>query len=732
MLFDRPSEQGPLAWALGGKEGIQAKLTSSLAKTDEVLPLYGMDSLGTAIGVGPNAKQIWRNAKWTDLDKLILPKTTTPTEIKTKKIAASGMILISEPGAGGNDVSNVLVPVELSRDRNNNLAWKEKLDDWPEETSTSPPVTKPRSPKHLLAKEDNIRIRLPGLQGTSDVKIKVTSESDTAGVTLDLTDENGGLENTGANKLRLADTSGSSASAKTIKVVDEEVLRFTLIINGQNHGEVADVMIDRAEFASGGAVFYTSTDGDRTVVRDKALTNYKFFDNGDLQLPDDSPGSRALATSFLKNGGDNTPNSKQADIIHFASHGGGDGKLSDNANTLFDPSSDLGGGTTWNSDIEWVVLASCLQLNEAGGGKDAWKNWLDSSPRTAHGILGAYQPLSGNLQGEVESFWSRLNDEQVGPYLSIPHSYSLAMEAGGEPWAMIYHTQNQLDLLRVHQRDDNSAGTTYSYLTGISGFNFVCGRDGDVSGKAPPLPVGDGLGTMRFNQAQVEKALPAMLDRIAVTESEVPVEKLGLGHRLYNGMKGNKIAIGKFDLSKSSGLTLKAAEAISAKKVLESTEPNSRFKLEKRFVGKRERIDSRNGHDQKTTTGYLVNYVTTCDGIPIWDSYINFSICGDQIESVGMKLLKSTEMQNSTFTPASFKKTFSDNIKPMKDKLKINKPYDILHAEICYKKDPASPDTLVPTWHLLVNLSPERKFKELRHIWLSAKDGRCVDSQDKL
>ena len=237
---------------------------------------------------------------------------------------------------------------------------------------------------------------------------------------------------------------------------------------------------------------------------------------------------------------------------------------------------------------------------------------------------------------------------------------------------------------------------------------------------------------MRFNQTQVEKALPALLDRIAITETEVPADKLGLGHRLYNGMKGNKIAIGKFDLSKSSDLTVEDAEAMASEKVLKSTDLTNRFKLEKRFVGRRERIDSKNGHDQKTTTGYLVNYVTTCDGIPIWDSYINFSICGNQIESIGMKLLKSAAVENETFIPSSFKKTFSDNLKPMRDKLKISKPYDILHAEICYKKDPNSPGTLVPTWHLLVNLSPERKFKELRHIWLSAEDGRCVDSQDKL
>jgi hypothetical protein len=491
-------------------------------------------------------------------------------------------------------------------------------------------------------------------------------------------------------------------------------------------------MVDRAEFASGGAVFYTSADGDRPIVRDKALTDYKFFENGDLQLPDNDPGSRALATSFLKNGGDNDPDSGEADMIHFASHGGSNGKLQDNGGDIFDPTADLGGGTTWNSDIEWVILASCLQLNEAGGGKAAWKNWLEASPRTAHGILGAYEPLNGNLQTEVESFWSGLNDEQVGPYLSIPHSYSLAMEAGGEPWAMIYHTQNQLDLLRVHQRDDNSAGTTYTYLTGIGGFNFVCGRDGDLSGKAAPVAVGDGLGTMRFDQANVDKALPKIQDRIAVTTMEVPARKLALGDRLHNGMKGSKIAIGKIDLSEASSLTQEAAEALTAEKARESADPANRLQLEKRFVGRRERVDSKDGRDVKTTTGYLVNYVTTCDGIPVWDSFMNVSTYGDHVGAVGMKLLKSAAAPEPSSTPVPFKKALADNLKSLKERFKIKGAYDILKAEMCYKEDPANPGTLVPAWHLLVNLRPDRKAKELRHIWLSAKDGTWVDSQDNL
>ena len=65
MVIARPTELPTKDWGFGGVEGIQAKATSSLAKTDKLLPLYGMDRLGTAIGVGPHAKQVWRNAKWT-------------------------------------------------------------------------------------------------------------------------------------------------------------------------------------------------------------------------------------------------------------------------------------------------------------------------------------------------------------------------------------------------------------------------------------------------------------------------------------------------------------------------------------------------------------------------------------------------------------------------------------------------------------------------------------------
>jgi hypothetical protein len=122
------------------------------------------------------------------------------------------------------------------------------LDDWPTLGK------KPRSPKWVFGKEDNIFIRItaPSGKGNNYFKVLVTSESapSPGGVTVDLTEVSPGIyKNVGVEQLRLGDTT-VDGNIDYIEVLDEEVVTFTVIQPALVPGSEPcrlDVMLDRFE-----------------------------------------------------------------------------------------------------------------------------------------------------------------------------------------------------------------------------------------------------------------------------------------------------------------------------------------------------------------------------------------------------------------------------------------------------------------------------------------------------
>jgi hypothetical protein len=122
------------------------------------------------------------------------------------------------------------------------------LDDWPTLGK------KPRSPKWVFGKEDNIFIQItaPSGKGNNYFKVLVTSESapSPGGVTVDLTEVSPGIyRNVGVEQLRLGDTT-VDGNIDYIEVRDEEVVTFTVIQPALMPGSGPcrlDVMLDRFE-----------------------------------------------------------------------------------------------------------------------------------------------------------------------------------------------------------------------------------------------------------------------------------------------------------------------------------------------------------------------------------------------------------------------------------------------------------------------------------------------------
>ncbi|MEM7247038.1 MAG: DUF6345 domain-containing protein [Acidobacteriota bacterium] len=121
-----------------------------------------------------------------------------------------------------------------------------KLEDWPEEEGRS------RSPKALFGNDDPIYLRLerPGGDPGSaeDVAVRVTSESDPAGLVVLLretaVDSNIYDNVTAPGELLYLDRETSEGSNDRIKILDEEVLSFTVIDEPSLNLEV---MVDRGE-----------------------------------------------------------------------------------------------------------------------------------------------------------------------------------------------------------------------------------------------------------------------------------------------------------------------------------------------------------------------------------------------------------------------------------------------------------------------------------------------------
>jgi hypothetical protein len=655
-------------------------------------------------------------------------------------------------GTTSRDTELTLLKVDLSRETD----FSKIFDDWPEDGN------KPRSPKYLLDKEDDIFIRLPSL-GSASAKIRVKSESDTTGVEFDLSDTGTDHYANLSNGLRLGTASAADQNGHpVIKVIDEEVLTFELVVDGNTVGEVADVMVDRAEFASCGIdIFYGSATGDRSVVRNEALTNSKFFDAGDGNYPDNVVDNGNPFKTFIKNAGAGLSHSLEADFLHISSHGGSDGNLYDhtsgafgNGSLAFDPSSDIANGSDFNDDVEWIILATCSQLNEPGGGKTAWEHVMNGNPRKLHGILGAYEPIAGDLQAVYSDFWSNLR----GDLGFVPPAYAIAMSSTtpAQPYAILMRSDNALDDFKDGEnfisQDSGDGALDYSYLDSSLDDFIACGRVGGSknekildyldNGDAMILAQPEKVKEKRLNSHL--KTKPRLFDR---DDADL------LGKKLHDSAKYQRLT-GKVTLQASSNLSEDDALMLAYDSLLEIIpEKLGNLKLKEVTPQITVSIDS-DGRKTQRRTGYIVQFSNHAeDGILLWGNFVNVMISGNLVENISMRLDESvmpstgnqalaksdaTSDLTAEKSPLEFENVFDLALSEIKSKLKIKGKYEILQANLCYidledvvvgkRKVKGEVRDVVPAWHLVINPTYEGKgsLRRSQHIWINAETGKFL------
>jgi len=659
-----------------------------------------------------------------------------------------------------------LIPVELIRDdalRTDDDDLKTKLDDWPE----SGP--EPRSPKYLFAQDDNIFVRVTGPQGMGNdkIKVKVTSESDTSGITFDLAEASSGvyINKSPAKPLRLGDKTETKSDCVTIKVVDEEVLTFTLIFNGVDTGKFADVMVDRGEFASCGInVFYGNSTGDRTTMRTQAITNTKLFDVGDGNYPDNVVAQGNAMKTFIKNAGENKAENKEADLLSVSSHGEPSGDLGDNdsnnshtytgntctiGNLTFTHGDTFGGGriispsdisnsADWNNDVEWVMLLSCLQLNPAGGGSGNWDDALYGNPRRIHAILGAYKPFSGDLRSRLTDFWTDLRDNRA--YIIDAYTKALGSGSNPEPWAYVAVSSNMKDRLKELTRDRNQV-VQFSYLDATS----ICGRAGAENGPFTQV-IDGGRGLLRTDIPSVQGRVVRKGLHLSLPRNPLKPRTSAIGKMMPRTPGGRQDFIGRTTIETASIKSSLAQEEAAklAENYISAQFPELATQIQLKEVSSRvSGTWQKDGKRKSWTNGYLVQFSLMKDDLPIFDSYVNVTINGNSVDGIsfraynvsGTGVANTASLGNDIAQPMDARVCMSAAMSKLRPALDIQDKYEVLSAELCYVNQSVAEGgeadlnrEFVPAWHYVINTAykgPEFRPK-LFHVWLDPATGNLI------
>lgn len=590
--------------------------------------------------------------------------------------------------------------ISLYRDRNDNDQWTEELDDWPAITGSNP---SPRQARHSLAKVDNLNVEIVGFENLTEVALQVKSESDQQGIEIILTKVGDTWENIGSNKLRLGNDTGDYGNHKKIKVVDEELLEFYLKNEGVEKGKIIDILIDKSEFSSAGIdVFYQSATGDRQTLRNSALGVMKMFDSGDGSFANDLSQSGQLQEfqDFIKNGGSSTQYLQGGDILTISSHGNKSGKLFDDVGaTIFDPAID---SQQWGGELEWLILAACSTLNDgqssgaadtdiSTGGRANWERILGDG----HGVLGAYLPLSSDLRVPLENFWDLVNDEQIGPILSIPQAYSAAMSAAGQPWAMVYSTSNEGDQIRKMNRRENS-GTSFTYLTAVTGFNFGC-REGYEKAKV----VSDVDVRILFDPSEInwrnKKIWSIVHSKKNLTRNDFVFSKKGAIERTLKS--GRYIHINEISLEKECRLTLEEAR-IKVDNELDRILDGFKITIDLSKSAIQKREDTRdNGIVEKSSTGYFFEFEQSLDGVPVDENTVTAVLQGNNIGGISVRLgIPKPDVGSLSRKPIDWRRAVKTAIKGIKNfEEKRNKLF-LTPPKLCYTN--MGDGKYVPSWKI--------------------------------
>jgi hypothetical protein len=378
---------------------------------------------------------------------------------------------ITGPGGYSDKIKICVIELQLFRDE----ACTLPLEDWPAESDLA------RSPKCLFREDDRIFLKIsnpsPGL-GDNFFRVQVTSETDTSGIEIGLSDTDEGYINT-MDPLGLG-LETSMGAVDRIQVYEEEVLSFSLLVNGGYTASETDVMVDRGEY---GRVKGCPEGDDQSADWDARLLDVKQAIDIDIGWMDDSRcvgGTVADVQSAVSH-----TDAGQSDFMFVLSHGGFgssayeyDLSLNDvrgGVDFLYAPGQQPVGNNTeihpedhWNEDVEWAWFDACTVLGIPPDelcdevlipwiGLHAWDNVLMNRPRQMHALMGYSWIVRTAGDEVVDDFFEDLANGQtiVDAYVEANINYN--WQGYDAPYVIIVNSDNVNDTIEMVTRDSSNA-----------------------------------------------------------------------------------------------------------------------------------------------------------------------------------------------------------------------------------------------------------------------------------
>ena len=325
----------------------------------------------------------------------------------------------------------------------------------------------PASPRIMLTGSDDLLIQVEDIEGLPLPLARLTTTSQPAPLTVQLREVKPGVYRNDTAPVGITGTPPRGTPTELF-IKDEEPLTIELVGFDLPDGRAfrRSIMVDRAEYATGGLTFGSSLQGPepRPTVRG-VFDRMAYFSAGDVQFKDDieTEGEGNGFARFIRKFGADQPDDGEADVLYSLSHGNGSGALSghDNANNspggaFLRPLLDL---PPWVShDADYLILQACSALSPQGlpageqtlRGLETWSFALRESPKPPHMILGFFKPAIKGLQAALTEF---IENAQLDPAaggsgaraawkaaMEKPRSYIVSTGTAvlTQPWAVLY------------------------------------------------------------------------------------------------------------------------------------------------------------------------------------------------------------------------------------------------------------------------------------------------------
>ncbi|MBN1974576.1 MAG: hypothetical protein JW787_13130 [Sedimentisphaerales bacterium] len=597
------------------------------------------------------------------------------------------------------------------------------LEDW----SQTP--TELRSPKYIFGAEDAIYVEVKNVGNNPSiveyVHVNVASGSGgSANLKLTETGPNTNVFDnitTEGELLCLAETD-STGSIDTIKVIDEEVLTFSIEMppyNSGNYQESYSVKVDRGEYVvvvgSETSVFVLPyfqsilSDYYFALYRGESSSNYKWWPNGFVEgklyssgiMDEDDITFEQTKIGVINAGGESSYSC--SDVIQYQGHGGGEGSL--NISYISEPSEvvwysdDYLGSVSWDDDTEFVLLNACDSLawngDTDGQIEELWiGSGSDYFSTGIHAVLGYCDTTNALFfSDDVSNFWDFCENGYT-----VVYSWRLAcIEGVNSKYAAVVRESNVSDYIQPLSMSIGPMVTRDSTeLSDTTTFIYYYYNSNQIN-------YGPASANNSYNRERDYSDMKAEIDNIIDFEDSQDVDSYEISS------EDNKKTIGiertakeKFDFIKTSDYSLKASrksDKLSSdkhtidvdKEKLKSIAKDSGLSIPDNYVlsskgkMKAKRFGNGPGSGEEWDEGEVFNFVKKFENQTIFNDTCTIAIRNEEIMSYVLKDHPIQKSGKQYIKGVAFKNTISDiDTKEIKHKL----VYEI--------KD----DNIVPVWHV--------------------------------